>query len=175
LIVTEDAGLRAGLAVALRTRGRVDAVGDAHAALSVLHRTRPDVVVVSDEAVGAEIGAQASSVPIVRIAVRRADFEASLPAIVDALAARHADVRPFTGPVPRVLAYVAAQRGRTCVETVAVTAGVSPGHLASIFAEQMEMTVTEYITHVRLEAARPRLAKMLRRQAFSVAASYRAH
>src|SRR5437016_6339567 len=34
LIVTEDAGLRAGLAVALRTRGRVDAVADTNAALS---------------------------------------------------------------------------------------------------------------------------------------------
>jgi hypothetical protein len=39
----------------------------------------------------------------------------------------------------------------------------------------MEMTVTEYVTHVRLEAARPRLAKMLRREVFSVAAAYRAH
>ena len=175
LIATEDAGLRAGLAVALRTRGRVDAVADTHAALSVLQRTRPDVVVVSDEAVAAEIRGHASSVPIVVTTARRADFEASLPAIVDALGARHADVRPFTGPVPRVLAYVAAQHGRTCVETVAVTVGVSPRHLARIFAEQMEMTVTEYVTHVRLEASRPRLAKMLRRQAFSVAASYRAH
>jgi DNA-binding response OmpR family regulator len=175
LIVTEDAGLRAGLAVALRTRGRVDAVADTTAALSVLQRTRPDVVVVSDETVAAEISRHGSVVPIVLIASRRADFEAPLRAIVDALGARHADVRPFTGPVPRVLAYVAAQRGHTCVETLAATVGVSPGHLARIFAEQMEMTVTEYVTHVRLEAARPRLAKMLRREVFSVAASYRAH
>jgi AraC-like DNA-binding protein len=173
--VTEDAGLRAGLAVALRTRGRVDAVADTNAALSVLQRTRPDVVVVSDEAVAAEMSAHGSVVPIVLIAARRADFEGPLRAIVDALGARHADVRPFTGPVPRVLAYVAAHRGHTCVETVAATVGVSPGNLARIFAEQMEMTVTEYVTHVRLEAARPRLAKMLRRQAFSVAASYRTH
>jgi len=174
LIVTEDAGLRAGLAVALRTRGRVDAVADTNAALSVLQRTRPDVVIVSDETVAAEIGTHGSVVPIVLIAARRTDLEAPLRAIIDALGARHADVRPFTGPVPRVLGYVAAQRGRTCVETVAATVGVSPRHLACIFAEQMEMTVTEYVTHVRLEAARPRLAKMLRREVFSVAASYRA-
>ena len=147
---------------------------DTNAALSVLQRTRPDVVIVSDETVAAEIGTHGSVVPIVLIAARRADFEAPLRAIIDALGARHADVRPFTGPVPRVLAYVAAQRGRTCVETVAATVGVSPRHLACIFAEQMEMTVTEYVTHVRLEAARPRLAKMLRREVFSVAASYRA-
>jgi len=174
LIVSDDAGLRAGLAVALRTRGRVDAVAETQeAALAVLARTRPDVVVTSDEAVAAEIRAHSSAVPVV-VAARRVDFEALLRAIVDAFAAHHADVRPFAGPVPRVLAYVAAQCGRTSAETVAATVGVSPGRLARVFAEQMEMTVTEYVTHVRLEAARPRLAKMLRRHAFSVAASYRA-
>jgi hypothetical protein len=36
------------------------------------------------------------------------------------------------------------------------------------------MTVTEYVTHVKLEIDRPRLAKMLRRDGLSVAASYRA-
>jgi DNA-binding response OmpR family regulator len=174
LIVSEDAGLRAGLAVALRTRGRVDAVAETRAALAVLARTRPDVVVTSDESVAAEIRAHSSGVPIVVAAARRVDFEALLRAIVDAFAARHADVRPFAGLVARVLAYVAAQCGRTSVETIAATVGVSPGRLARVFAEQMEMTVTEYVTHVRLEAARPRLARMLRRHAFSVAASYRA-
>jgi len=174
LIVSDDAGLRAGLAVALRTRGQVDAVAETQAALAVLARTRPDVVVTSDEAVAAEIRAHSSAVPVVVAAARRVDFEALLRAIVEAFAARHADVRPFVGPVPRVLAYVAAQCGRTSAETVAATVGVSPGRLARVFAEQMEMTVTEYVTHVRLEAARPRLAKMLRRHAFSVAASYRA-
>src|SRR2546427_6579210 len=51
LIVSADLGLRASLAVALRTRGRVDAVEDAGAALAVLARTRPSVVVVSEDAV----------------------------------------------------------------------------------------------------------------------------
>jgi DNA-binding response OmpR family regulator len=173
LIVTEDAGLRASLAVALRTRGRVDAVAGTGAAFAVLARTRPDVVVASDPAVADEIRAHGSTAPVVLVDAGRRDFDPVLRAIVDAMSVRHTDVRPFTGPVARVLAHVAARAGRTSVETIALTIGVSPGALARVFADQMEMTVTEYVTHVRLEAARPRLAKMLRRHAFSVAASYR--
>jgi DNA-binding NtrC family response regulator len=174
LIISDNAGLRAGLAVALRTRGRVDAVADTRAALAVLARIRPDVVVVSDEAVAEEIRGHAPSVPIVVAHAPRADFDALLRAVVDAFAARHADVRGFVGPVPRVLAYVCAHAGRTSLEAVAATVGVSCARLARLFADQMEMTVTEYVTHVKLEIDRPRLAKMLRRDGLSVAASYRA-
>jgi DNA-binding response OmpR family regulator len=174
LIVSAEAGLRAGLAVALRTRGRVDAVAETRAALAVLARTRPDVVVASDAAVAAEIRAHCSTVPVVLIDARRPDFDALLRAILDAFAVHHADVRGFASPLPRVLAHVCAQGGRTSVEAIAGVVGLSCGHLARLFADQMEMTVTEYVTHVKLEAVRPRLAKMLRRQRFSVAASYRA-
>jgi len=174
LIITEDAGLRAGLAVALRTRGRVDAVADTQAGLAVLARIRTDVVVTSDAAVAAEIRDHAGSVPILVAEGGRADFDALLRAIVDAFTVRHADVRGFGGSVSRVLAYVCARAGRTSIEAVAAALGVSCSHLARLFAEQMEMTVTEYVTHVKLEIDRPRLAKMLRRHGLSVAASYRA-
>ena len=173
VVVTDDAGLRAALAVAVRTRGRVDAVADVHAALSVVARTRPDVVVASSQGVLDDLRAAGCAAPVVLVEAGRRDFDAPLRAIVDAFSARHTDVRPFTGPVSRVVAHVAAHAGRTSVETIAVTIGVSPGTLARVFADQMEMTVTEYVTHVRLEAVRPRLAKMLRRHSFSVAASYR--
>ena len=173
LIVTNNAGLRAGLAVALRTRGRVDAVADTRAALAVLARIRPDVVVVGDAAVAAEMRDHAPTVPIVLADAPR-DFDTLLRAIVEAFSARHADVRAFIGPVPRVLAYVCARAGRTSIEAVAATVGVSCARLARLFADQMEMTVTEYVTHVKLEIDRPRLAKMLRRSGLSVAASYRA-
>jgi AraC-like DNA-binding protein len=83
-------------------------------------------------------------------------------------------VRGFVGPVPRVLAYVCARAGRTSIEAVAATVGLSCARLARLFADQMEMTVSEYVTHVKLEIDRPRLAKMLRRNGLSVAASYRA-
>lgn len=174
LIVTEDAGLRAGLAVALRTRGRVDAVADTQAALAVLARIRPDAVVTSDEAVAAEIRGHAASVPILVAHGGRADFDALLRSIIEAFAVRHADVRGFGSAVSRVLAYVSARAGRTSIEAVAAAVGVSYSHLARLFADQMEMTVTEYVTHVKLEIDRPRLAKMLRRHGLSVAASYRA-
>lgn len=174
LIVSDDAGLRAGLAVALRTRGRVDAVADLRSALAVLARTRPDVIVANGEALGTELRAHAGAMPVVVVDRRLRDFGAPLSAIVDACAARHSDVRPFLAPVPRVMAFVSAQAGRTSVETVAAVAGLSCGRLSRLFAEQMEMTIGEYVTHVRLEAERPRLAKMLRRHPFSVAASYRA-
>jgi CheY-like chemotaxis protein len=166
LIISDNAGLR--------TRGRVDAVADTRAALAVLARIRPDVVVASDEAVADEIRGHAPHVPIVVAHAPRADFDALLRAVVEAFAARHADVRGFVGPVPRVLAYVCAHAGRTSIEAVAATVGVSCARLARLFADQMEMTVTEYVTHVKLEIDRPRLAKMLRRDGLSVAASYRA-
>ena len=174
LIVSDNAGLRAGLAVALRTRGRVDAVADVRAALAVLARIRTDVVVTSDETVAAEIRTHAPTTPIVLGNTSRADFDALLRAIVEAFAARHADVRGFVGPLPRVLAYVCAHAGRTSIEAVAATVGLSCARLARLFADQMEMTVTEYVTHVKLEIDRPRLAKMLRRNGLTVAASYRA-
>ena len=174
LIISDNAGLRAGLAVALRTRGRVDAVADTRAALAVLARIRPDVVVASDDGVADEIRGHAPNVPIVVAHAPRADFDTLLRAVVEAFAARHADVRGFVGPVPRVLAYVCAHAGRTSIEAVAATVGVSCARLARLFADQMEMTVTEYVTHVKLEIDRPRLAKMLRRDGLSVAASYRA-
>src|SRR5204862_7567728 len=84
LIVTEDAGLRAGLAVALRTRGRVDAVADTNAALSVLQRTRPDVVIVSDEPVAAEVGQPGGGGPEVLMAATRADIAEPLQGHVSA-------------------------------------------------------------------------------------------
>src|SRR5439155_152468 len=49
LIVGGDPGFRASLAVALRTRGRVDAVESALAARGVLARTLPDVIVAGDD------------------------------------------------------------------------------------------------------------------------------
>jgi DNA-binding NtrC family response regulator len=173
LIVSDNAGLRAGLAVALRTRGRVDAVADTPAAVAVLARIRPDVVVAGDDAVAAEVRSHAPTVPVV-VAPATRDFDTLLRAIVEAFSIRHADVRSFVGPVPRVLAYVCARAGRTSIEAVAATVGLSCARLARLFADQMEMTVTEYVTHVKLEIDRPRLAKMLRRNGLSVAASYRA-
>jgi DNA-binding response OmpR family regulator len=173
LIVTDNVGLRAGLAVALRTRGRVDAVGETRSALAVLARTRPDVIVASDPAVAAELRTDAPSVPVLLAEGPRPDFDELLRGIVDAFAVRHADVRGFAAPVARALAYVSARSGRTCIEAIAGAVGVSCSHLGHVFAEEMEMTVTEYVTHVKLEAQRPKLAKMLRRHAFSVAASYR--
>ena len=174
VVVTDDAALRAALAVALRTRGRVDAVADMSAALGVLVRTRPDVVVASDQALVDELRAAGCAVPMVVVEAGRRDFAAPLRAVVDALGTHHSDVRPFTGPVARAVAHAAAHAGRISAETIAISIGMSPGSLARMFADEMEMTITEYVTHVRLEATRPRLAKMLRRHAFSVAASYRA-
>ena len=173
LIVTDNVGLRAGLAVALRTRGRVDAVGETRSALAVLARTRPDVIVASDPAVAAELRAEAPAVPLLLAEGPRPDFDELLRGIVDAFGIGHEDVRRFAAPVARALAYVSARSGRTCIEAIAGAVGVSCSHLGHIFAEEMEMTVTEYVTHVQLEAERPKLAKMLRRHAFSVAASYR--
>jgi DNA-binding response OmpR family regulator len=173
LIVSDNTGLRAGLAVALRTRGRVDAVAETRSALAVLARTRPDVIVTSDPNVAAELREQAPSVPLLVADGPRPDFDELLRAIVDAFGVRHADVRAFPAPVPRVLAYVSARCGRTSIEAIAGAVGVSCSHLGHVFADEMEMTVTEYVTHVKLEAERPKLAKMLRRHAFSVAASYR--
>src|SRR2546426_2340954 len=86
----------------------------------------------------------------------------------------HADVRHFAGPVPRVIAHVSAHFRRTTVEAIAATVGLSTRRLASVFAEQMEMTVTEYMAQVKLEAERPQLTKMVRRHAFSTVTSYRA-
>ena len=163
LIVSDNTGLRAGLAVALRTRGRVDAVAETRSALAVLARTRPDVIVASNLSVAAELREQAPSVPLLVADGPRPDFDELLRAIVDA----------FAAPVPRVLAYVSARCGRTSIEAIAGAVGVSCSHLGHVFADEMEMTVTEYVTHVKLEAERPKLAKMLRRHAFSVAASYR--
>jgi DNA-binding response OmpR family regulator len=174
LIVSDDGGVRAGLAVALRTRGRVDAVADARAALAVLARTRPDVIIANSATVAADLRAQAGAVPVVVIDRRLRDFDEPLREIVEAFSLRHADVRPFIAPVTRVMAFVCAHAGRASVETVAAAAGMPCGRLSRVFAEQMEMTIGEYVTHVRLEAERPRLAKMLRRHPFSVAASYRA-
>jgi len=173
LIVTDNVGLRAGLAVALRTRGRVDAVGETRSALAVLARTRPDVIVASDPAVAAELRAEAPAVPLLLAEGPRLEFDELLRGIVDAFGIRHEDVRSFAAPVARALAYVSARSGRTCIEAIAGAVGVSCSHLGHIFADEMEMTVTEYVTHVKLEAERPKLAKMLRRHAFSVAASYR--
>jgi DNA-binding response OmpR family regulator len=174
LIISADPGFRASLAVALRTRGRVDAVDDAVAALAVLARTRPDVVVVTEDAEAAAIRARSAGAPVVMTDARRPDFDALLRAIVEIFAVRHADVRGFAGPVPRVLAHVCERHGRTTVEAIAAALGLSSGRLASVFADQMEMTVTEYVTHVRIEATRPRLSKMSPRDAFSTVASYRA-
>ena len=174
LIISADPAFRASLAVALRTRGRVDAVGDTVAALAVLARTRPDVVVVTDDAEAAVVRARSVAAPIVVADPRRPDFDALLCAIVEAFGVRHADVRRFAGPVPRVLAHVCEHHGHTTLEAIAAALGLSSGRLASVFAEQMEMTVTEYVTHVRIEATRPRMAKMVRRHAFSTVASYRA-
>ena len=74
----------------------------------------------------------------------------------------------------RVIAHVSAHFRRTTVEAIAATVGLSTRRLASVFAEQMEMTVTEYMAQVKLEAERPQLAKMVRRHAFSTVTSYRA-
>jgi CheY-like chemotaxis protein/AraC-like DNA-binding protein len=174
LIVSVDVGLRVSLAVALRTRGRVDAVTETGAALAVLARTRPDVVAVSDEAVAVAIRAAAPEVPIVATDARRPDFDALLRAIIDAFAVRHTDVRHFVDPMPRVLAHVAAHYRRATVESIAAAIAMSPGRLARVFAEAMEMTVTEYVTHVALEAARPELAKVFRHHARNTAMSFRA-
>src|SRR3989475_4354801 len=100
LIVSADLGLRASLAVALRTRGRVDAVEDAGAALAVLARTRPSVVVVSEDAVATAVRGQWPAAPIVVTDPRRPDFETLLPAIIQAFGVGHADVPHFPGPVP---------------------------------------------------------------------------
>jgi len=174
LIVSADLGLRASLAVALRTRGRVDAVEVAGAALAVLARTRPSVVVVSEDAVATAVRGQWPAAPIVMTDPRRPDFETLLPAIIQAFGVGHADVRHFAEPVPRVIAHVSAHFRRTTVEAIAATVGLSTRRLASVFAEQMEMTVTEYMAQVKLEAERPQLTKMVRRHAFSTVTSYRA-
>jgi len=55
---------------------------------------------------------------------------------------------------PRVIAHVCEHFRRTTVEAVADAVGVSPGHLARVFTEQMEMTVKEYVTQVKIEAAK---------------------
>jgi len=83
-------------------------------------------------------------------------------------------VRPFAAPLAAVIAHVARHSGCTTVEAIAEATGLSPGALARVFTEQMEMTLREYVTHVQSEAARPELAKMFRRHADNAAVSYRA-
>jgi DNA-binding response OmpR family regulator len=153
LIVSGDPGFRASLAVALRTRGRVDAVAGAGAAQAVLARTLPDVVVVGDEATAAALRAQSAAASIVVTDARPLDFDALLRTIVEAFAVRHNDVRRFAGPVPRVIAHVSANYQRITVESIAASVGLSPGHLARVFADQMEMTIAEYVAQVQVNAA----------------------
>ena len=172
LIVGGDPGFRASLAVALRTRGRVDAVESALAARGVLARTLPDVIVAGDDAAASALCAE--TMPIVVTDARRPDLQALLGAVVEAFGIRHKDVRPFAAPLGAVIAHVGRHCGCTTVEAIAEAAGLSPGALARVFTEQMEMTLREYVTHVQSEAARPELAKMFRRHADSTAVSYRA-
>jgi len=200
LVVSGDLGLRAGLAVALRTRGRVDAVAGATGARAVLTRTLPDVVVVDapagDERTATAVRHHAAAAELVVVDSRGlSDLEARLHDVVGVLAVRHNEVRRFGGPVPRVIAHVCEHFRRTTVEAVADAVGVSPGHLARVFTEQMEMTVKEYVTQVKIEAAKalfretdakaeaiaelvglydaPHLARVFRRHHCSTPASYR--
>jgi len=172
LVVGGDPGFRASLAVALRTRGRVDAVESPLAARGVLVRTLPDVIVAGDDAVASALCAE--TVPIVVTDARQPDLQALLGAIVEAFGIRHKDVRPFAAPLAAVIAHVGRHSGCTTVEAIAEATGLSPGALARVFTEQMEMTLREYVTHVQSEAARPELAKMFQRHADSTAVSYRA-
>ena len=93
-------------------------------------------------------------------------------------------------------AHVSASYQRITVESIAASVGMSPGHLARVFAEQMDMTVREYVTHVKIEAAKtllresdtkaeaiadlvglydaPHLARVFRRHGQSTPGSYRA-
>jgi AraC-like DNA-binding protein len=196
LIVSGDLGFRASLAVALRTRGRVDAVTGAGAAQAVLGRTLPDAVIVRDGVTAGALRALSAAASLIVADARPLDFDVLLRVITEAFAVRHNGVRGFTGPVPEVIAHVAAGYRRISVESIAAAVGLSPGHLARVFAEQMEMTVREYVTHVKIEAAKtllresdtkaeaiadlvglydaPHLARVFRRHGQSTPASYRA-
>jgi DNA-binding response OmpR family regulator len=195
LIVAPDLGLRASLAVALRTRGRVDAVAGLGAAQAVLARTLPDVVIACDQGTAAALRAQSAAATILTADAQPLDFEVLLRTIVEAFAVRHNDVRRFAGPVPQVVAHVARNYQRITVESIAAACALSPGHLARVFADQMEMTVREYVTHVKIEAAKtllhesdtkaeaiadavglydaPHLARVFRRHGYRTPASYR--
>lgn len=196
LLVSGDLGFRAGLAVALRTRGRVDAVAGTATALAVLARRLPDVVVVGDEATAGAVRARAADARLVVADGRPLDFEALLREIVEAFAVRHHGVRRFASPVPQAIAQVAASYRRVTVESIAATVSVTPGELACAFADQLEMTAREYVTHVKIEAARtllresetkaeavadvvglhdaPHLARVIRRHGSERVVSYRA-
>ncbi len=196
LIVSGDLGFRAGLAVALRTRGRVDAVAGTATALGVLARRLPDVVVVGDEATAGAVRARSADARLVVADGRPLDFGALLREIVEALAVRHHGVRRFMSPVPQAIAQVAARYRRVTIESVAASVSVTPAELACAFADQLEMTAREYVTHVKVEAARtllresetkaeaiadvvglydaPHLARVFRRHGSEKVVSYRA-
>jgi CheY-like chemotaxis protein/AraC-like DNA-binding protein len=161
LIVSRHVGFRASLAVVLRARCRVDAVPGTQAATGILAHALPDAAVVDtapnryDERPLIHMRERYPAAQIIAVDSRSLpDLGRVLDETVDVLAPRHRGLRHFADPVPKVVACVAEQYPRLRVATVAEDLGLSSRHLARVFVEQMGMGVKDYITRVRIEAAK---------------------
>jgi DNA-binding response OmpR family regulator/AraC-like DNA-binding protein len=158
LIVSEDFGLRAGLTVALRTRSRVDGVSGATAARAVLGRIHPDVVVIDapggDQRVAMAVRERAGAARVTLTDSRRPDFESLLSEVSDGFAVRHAEAQPFRAPVPSVIGHVCRYYRDVTEDGIAFALGIPAPDLAGIFADQMAITVREFVTHVKIDAAK---------------------
>jgi CheY-like chemotaxis protein/AraC-like DNA-binding protein len=161
VVASSHIGLRASLTVALRTRCRVDAVSGIPAAVRLLARTLPDAIVVDTApdrggaAPDARLRVHCPSSQIVIVDCRRLhDCERGLRETLAVLAVRYPDLRPFTDPVPAVVAYVAEHFAHVRVTTAAEDIGLSSRQLGRVFVEQMGMAVKDYVTRVRIEAAK---------------------
>lgn len=135
-LAPRQAGARALELLVLISRAVIDAGGDQHSVLA----------------------ASASYAERVRIAV---DAAVACAAVTEALAAFIATLRPAAGGARhqlllRVMAFLRENfhRQDLTLERIARVVHLSPAYLSHLFSKELNMTMTQYLTGVRLEAAR---------------------
>lgn len=183
LLIGEDLGVRATLAAALGNCCMVRVVRTVTEAARELAGTRPDIIIAdvvagqsSAEHVFARLQSHFTGVPLIWIAspsqwaplvrdqssrspcaVFRTplDYGRLLGEAADLVWLQSAPLFRKPGRISgRVITYVSEHFTKASVEDTARAVRLSPGHLSRVFRDEMGMSPKDFLTRVRLEAAK---------------------
>jgi two-component system response regulator YesN len=178
LIISEHLGVRATLAAALGRCGTVSGVRTAADAAPVFGKMQFDIV-VADVAAGestseetfVRIQADYASLPLIWIAspsqcvpfnqgrctILRTplDYAQALAEAARLIGQeRESSFRKIGRISGRLMTYVSEHFAEASVEDVAQAIGLSPGHLCRVFRDEIGLAPKDFLTRVRLEAAK---------------------
>lgn len=178
LIIGKNLGVRATLAAALGRCCTVRVVRTVVEAASAFAKSAPDIIIAdvvaarsASEDVFVRLQARFSGVPLIwiaspsqwvpysqdRCAVLRIplDYGQLLGEAASLFPSESAPSLRNPGLISgRVLTYLSEHFADTSVEDIAQTVRLSPGHLSRVFRDEMGLGPKDFLTQVRLEAAR---------------------